>query len=72
MPINKGKIPVDLAAGVVGNWKETYRWIPIFGAIAAFAMSFSAGANNLPASVRQFFIIYIDLITCLCIALLCI
>lgn len=55
MPINKGKIPVDLAAGVVGKWKETYRWIPIFGAIAAFAMSFSAGANNLPASVCPIF-----------------
>ncbi|WJZ96570.1 hypothetical protein VitviT2T_015244 [Vitis vinifera] len=42
-------IPADLAIGVLGKWKETYGWIPIFGAIAAIAMAFSAGANNLPA-----------------------
>ncbi|KAK3035067.1 hypothetical protein RJ639_034857 [Escallonia herrerae] len=44
------KISVELATGVVGKWNETYRWIPVFGAIAAFAMAFSAGANNPPAS----------------------
>lgn len=47
-------IPVDLAIGVLGKWKETYGWIPIFGAIAAIAMAFSAGANNLPAPVCVF------------------
>ncbi|CAK9148086.1 unnamed protein product [Ilex paraguariensis] len=40
---------VDLAIRVVGKWKDTYRWIPIFGTIAAIAMAFSAGANNLTA-----------------------
>ncbi|KAK2975172.1 hypothetical protein RJ640_017385 [Escallonia rubra] len=44
------KISVELATGVVGTWNGTYHWIPVFGAIAAFAMAFSAGANNLPAS----------------------
>lgn len=50
-------IPVNIVIEVVGNWKETYGWIPIFGAVSAFAMAFSAGANNLGTSVR----VYINL-----------
>ncbi|KAM1245285.1 hypothetical protein ACFX2I_036502 [Malus domestica] len=34
---------------VVREWKETYGWIPIFGAVAAIAAAFSTGANNLPS-----------------------
>lgn len=44
-------VTVDVAAGVVGNWKETYQWIPIFGGIAAISLALSAGANNVPTSV---------------------
>lgn len=51
MLTNRKIIPVDVPAGVVGNWKETYQWIPIFGGIAAFSLALSAGANNLPTSV---------------------
>ncbi|XP_022723744.1 sodium-dependent phosphate transporter 1-like [Durio zibethinus] len=43
------KIAVELATRVVGNWKETYQWIPIYGAFATIALAFSVGANNLPA-----------------------
>ncbi|KAI8000483.1 hypothetical protein LOK49_LG09G00957 [Camellia lanceoleosa] len=49
MSINRTTVQVDLAAEVIRKWKETYQWIPIFGAIAATSMSFSVGANNLPA-----------------------
>ncbi|XP_010999787.1 PREDICTED: sodium-dependent phosphate transporter 1-like [Populus euphratica] len=49
MSSNEGKVAVDLTAGIVGRWKETYQWIPIFGALATVAMAFSAGANNLTA-----------------------
>ncbi|CAL5411462.1 unnamed protein product [Camellia sinensis] len=49
MSINRTTVHVDLAAEVIRKWKETYQWIPIFGAIAATSMSFSVGANNLPA-----------------------
>ncbi|KAF8413710.1 hypothetical protein HHK36_001702 [Tetracentron sinense] len=48
MSTKKERIPVDLAIGVIGKWKETYRWIPIFGTFLAFAMAFATGANNLP------------------------
>ncbi|KAM1455611.1 hypothetical protein TB2_004682 [Malus domestica] len=41
--------PVDIAINVVRQWKETYRWIPIFGAVAAIAAAFLTGGNNLPA-----------------------
>ncbi|KAM1792833.1 hypothetical protein ACFX12_036649 [Malus domestica] len=34
---------------VVREWKETYGWMPIFGAVAAIAAAFSTGANNLPS-----------------------
>ncbi|KAF9590788.1 hypothetical protein IFM89_038380 [Coptis chinensis] len=47
MPSKEGKIPVHVIAGVVGKWRETYRWIPIFGGFIAFAMAFCAGANNI-------------------------
>ncbi|KAF5943932.1 hypothetical protein HYC85_018009 [Camellia sinensis] len=49
MSIKRTTVHVDLAAEVIRKWKETYQWIPIFGAIAATSMSFSVGANNLPA-----------------------
>ncbi|XP_048229559.1 sodium-dependent phosphate transporter 1 [Ricinus communis] len=49
MPSNNDKIPIELAIRVIGKWKETYSWIPIFGAFAAVAVAFSTGANNLPA-----------------------
>lgn len=51
MPANSEKIPVEFAVQVVGKWKETYQWVPVLGGFAAFAMAFSAGANNLPAPV---------------------
>ncbi|CAI0475735.1 unnamed protein product [Linum tenue] len=46
---SREKVTVDLAARVVGNWKETYVWIPILGAFAVVALAFSTGANNIPA-----------------------
>ncbi|KAH9749122.1 phosphate transporter [Citrus sinensis] len=49
MPADSEKIPVEFAVQVVGKWKETYQWVPVLGGFAAFAMAFSAGANNLPA-----------------------
>ncbi|EEF40112.1 phosphate transporter, putative [Ricinus communis] len=49
MPSNNDKIPIELAIRVIGKWKETFSWIPIFGAFAAVAVAFSTGANNLPA-----------------------
>ncbi|KAG6777187.1 hypothetical protein POTOM_017003 [Populus tomentosa] len=49
MSSKEGKVAVDLTAGIVGRWKETYQWIPIFGAFATVAVAFSAGANNLTA-----------------------
>ncbi|PSS29040.1 Phosphate permease [Actinidia chinensis var. chinensis] len=49
MSSNSTVLQIDLAAGVIRKWKETYRWIPIFGAVAAISMAFSVGANNLPA-----------------------
>ncbi|XP_052308507.1 phosphate-repressible phosphate permease pho-4 [Populus trichocarpa] len=49
MSSKEGKVAVDLTAEIVGRWKETYQWIPIFGAFATVAMAFSAGANNLTA-----------------------
>jgi len=51
MSSKEGKVAVDLTAEIVGRWKETYQWIPIFGAFATVAMAFSAGANNLTAPV---------------------
>ena len=53
MSSKEGKVAVDLTTGIVGRWKETYQWIPIFGAFASIAMAFSAGANNLAAPVGQ-------------------
>ncbi|KAL3520082.1 hypothetical protein ACH5RR_018231 [Cinchona calisaya] len=50
MLTNRKIIPVNVAVGVVGKWKETYQWIPIFSGIATFSLAFSAGANNLPTS----------------------
>ncbi|KAG8385401.1 hypothetical protein BUALT_Bualt03G0039200 [Buddleja alternifolia] len=41
---------LELAIGIVGKWKHTYQWIPIFGGGVAVAMAFSAGANNIPIS----------------------
>ncbi|PQQ21809.1 sodium-dependent phosphate transporter 1 [Prunus yedoensis var. nudiflora] len=49
MSSKNDQVPIDLAIKVLGNWKETYRWIPIFGAVAAIALAFVTGANNLPA-----------------------
>ncbi|KAL3596587.1 hypothetical protein D5086_008224 [Populus alba] len=49
MSSKEGKVAVDLTAAIVGRWKETYQWIPIFGAFATVAVAFSAGANNLTA-----------------------
>ncbi|KAL9455875.1 hypothetical protein AB3S75_005161 [Citrus x aurantiifolia] len=49
MPADSEKILVEFAVQVVGKWKETYQWVPVLGGFAAFAMAFSAGANNLPA-----------------------
>lgn len=46
--------PFDLPIKVVGTWKETYGWIPIFAAFAAIFMAFLTGANNLPAPVSGF------------------
>lgn len=54
MSSKNDQVPIDLAIKVLGNWKETYRWIPIFGAVAAIAMAFVTGANNLPAPVSDF------------------
>ena len=54
MSSNSKILQIDLAAGVIRKWKETYRWIPIFGAVAAISMAFSVGANNLPAPVCVF------------------
>ncbi|KAF9683699.1 hypothetical protein SADUNF_Sadunf04G0041400 [Salix dunnii] len=53
MSSKEGKVAVDLTTGIVGRWKETYQWIPIFKAFATIAMAFSAGANNLAAPVGQ-------------------
>ncbi|KAA8515061.1 hypothetical protein F0562_018152 [Nyssa sinensis] len=50
MSTNRNTTAVAVAIGVVGKWKETYKWVPIFGAITAIAMAFSVGANNIPAS----------------------
>ena len=47
-------VSIDFATKTVRNWKETYQWIPIFGAFAAISTAFLAGANNLPAPVRAF------------------
>lgn len=55
MSMKNNTIPVDLAIGIIGKWKETYRWIPIFGAFAAVMLAFAAGANNLPAPVGPLF-----------------
>ncbi|KAK6268596.1 hypothetical protein QUC31_012756 [Theobroma cacao] len=46
---NENKTAVELATRIVGKWKETYEWIPIFGGFATIALAFSVGANNLPA-----------------------
>ncbi|XP_062017147.1 phosphate-repressible phosphate permease pho-4-like isoform X1 [Rosa rugosa] len=43
------QVSIDLAIKIVGKWKETYGWIPIFAAFAAIFMAFFTGANNLPA-----------------------
>ncbi|XP_077227039.1 uncharacterized protein LOC143860335 [Tasmannia lanceolata] len=48
MSTGKGKISIDLSIGIIGRWKETFRWIPIFGAFLAFANAFATGANSLP------------------------
>lgn len=47
-------VAIDLATKIVGKWKQTYGWIPIFAAFAAIFMAFLAGANNLPAPVSGF------------------
>ncbi|KAL5732182.1 hypothetical protein ACHQM5_004830 [Ranunculus cassubicifolius] len=39
---------VHVIPEVVGKWKDTYHWIPIFAAFIAFAMAFFTGANNIP------------------------
>ncbi|XVE88243.1 hypothetical protein DITRI_Ditri19aG0054100 [Diplodiscus trichospermus] len=49
MASKNGKIAVELVTRVVGKWKETYQWIPIFAAFTTIALAFSVGANNLPA-----------------------
>ena len=59
MSSSKTKTPVDLAVAVIRKWKETYKWVPIFGAVTAIAMAFTVGANNLPASVRTHIYIFI-------------
>lgn len=69
MSSKEGKVVVDLTAGIVGRWKETYQWIPIFGAFATVAMAFSAGANNLTAPVGLspflfFFVLFFFSNTC--------
>ncbi|KAJ8762056.1 hypothetical protein K2173_006658 [Erythroxylum novogranatense] len=46
---NAGKVHVDLSSALVEQWDDAYQWIPVFGAFAAFAVSFTAGANNLAA-----------------------
>ncbi|KAJ7968765.1 Phosphate transporter [Quillaja saponaria] len=49
MSSNNETNSIEVANSLVGQWNETYRWIPIAGAVAAIAMAFSAGANNLAA-----------------------
>ncbi|XP_024028154.1 sodium-dependent phosphate transporter 2 [Morus notabilis] len=49
MSLKNESVTLDFATKTVGNWKETYQWIPIFGAFAAITTSFLAGGNNLPA-----------------------
>ncbi|KAJ7968767.1 Phosphate transporter [Quillaja saponaria] len=46
MSSNNETKSIEVANSLVGQWNETYRWIPIAGAVAAIAMAFSAGANN--------------------------
>lgn len=48
------KLPVEVAPGVVGNWKDTYAWIPTFAALANLVLAFSAGCNNIAAPVRPY------------------
>ncbi|XP_059669574.1 uncharacterized protein LOC132314767 [Cornus florida] len=50
MSSDNQKVAVEVAIGALGKWKDTYKWVPVFGAITAIAMAFSVGANNLPAS----------------------
>lgn len=52
MALKNESVTLDFAMKTVGKWKDTYQWIPIFGAFAAITTSFFAGANNLPAPVR--------------------
>ncbi|XP_050367360.1 uncharacterized protein LOC126785763 [Argentina anserina] len=49
MSSKTGQVSIDLAIKIVGEWKETYGWIPIFSAFAAIFTAFLTGANNLPA-----------------------
>lgn len=56
MSTAKGElIAIDLSAGIIRKWKETYQWIPIFGSLLAFATAFVTGANSIPVPVRSFF-----------------
>lgn len=55
---NENKTAVELATRIVGKWKETYEWIPIFGGFATIALAFSVGANNLPAPVCVSFFLF--------------
>ncbi|KAJ8633426.1 hypothetical protein MRB53_026762 [Persea americana] len=49
MSTAKGElIAIDLSAGIIRKWKETYQWIPIFGSLLAFATAFVTGANSIP------------------------
>ncbi|KAI3456118.1 hypothetical protein Pfo_012781 [Paulownia fortunei] len=59
MATNGSTTSVELAIGIVGTWKLTYQWTPIFGGFAAFALAFSAGANNIPISLIVAFVLYV-------------
>ncbi|CAI0475708.1 unnamed protein product [Linum tenue] len=50
---SREKVTVDLAARVVGNWKETYVWIPILGAFAVVALAFSTGNLIKPSQLIE-------------------
>lgn len=54
MSTAKGEmIAIDLSAGVIRKWKETYKWIPLFGSFLAFATAFATGANSIPVPVHS-------------------
>ncbi|KAF3451242.1 hypothetical protein FNV43_RR07337 [Rhamnella rubrinervis] len=53
MSLKNGKVSIDFLIGTVGKWKETYQWIPVFGAFTAIATAILTGANILPTPISS-------------------